>query len=75
MSSSVSHPKHDFQHIRSRNPTKRFMRWSYNNHCTRNFTVLTDSSTLKKLNRPETFGPNHVARTVNNFLYMDGSFG
>ena len=27
MSSSVSQPKHDLEYIRSRNPTKRFMRW------------------------------------------------
>ena len=60
------HPKHEFEGLRSRNPTNIFMRKvSNNNHRTRNIILLpTSSSSLEELHQSE----RHIIRKSETLL-------
>ena len=64
MRNSRSHPiLHDFEDVRSHNPTKLvFLASSPRTMvCTREIASLTDTSSHEELNWPETFWRNHTA--------------
>ena len=56
------HPKHDFEGVRSGNPTK-FVSPTPKTNYTRKIQTPAVSSSRKKLNRPEAFWRNHTSAT------------
>ena len=63
MGSSISHPKHDFEDTRQRNPTNMSMHQSPLNVLSE-IVMLSDSSTLWELNRLETIALESATPTV-----------
>ena len=61
--SSTSHPKHDSDEIRWRNPTNISMRESQNRYMSK-MIILTGRSSREELRRSETLEPKRATPTV-----------